>query len=139
ATAAPGTPPAPPCRCRAGRRSAASGRAWAEPAFFRFRVPAGMVPPFREAAAMRGLFLRALVVLGLLVAAAAPASAMRQPGPAFGDCASPDYLARFDERFGAVAYDCVERLRLPVTTRSGVRHIRLLHDLSADWLADEAM
>ncbi len=88
---------------------------------------------------MRGLFLRALVVLGLLVAAAAPASAMRQPGPAFGDCASPDYLARFDERFGAVAYDCVERLRLPVTTRSGVRHIRLLHDLSADWLADEAM
>lgn len=89
---------------------------------------------------MRGLVLRLLAVIGVLMLAAAPASATRQPaGGDFGDCASPDYLARFDQRFRTVAYDCVERLRLPVATRSGTREIRLLHDLSADWLADEAM
>ena len=91
---------------------------------------------------MRSLILRTLAVAGVLLlgAAAAPtAPRVDEPDPVFGDCSSPDYRAGFDERLRTVEYDCIERLRVPVATRSGTRHIRLLHDFSSDWLTDEAM
>lgn len=99
---------------------------------------------------MRNLILRGLAVAGLLLlgaAAMAPASPrMDGPAPDFGDCSDPAYMARFDERFRTgppgiegPTYDCVERLRVPVTTRGGTRHIRVLHDLNADWITDEAL
>lgn len=78
--------------------------------------------------------LALLLLAGLILMLGA-----RHAAADFGDCSSPDYLARFDERFRTVDYDCVERLRVPVETRSGTRHIRILHDFSSDWLTDEAM
>lgn len=68
----------------------------------------------------------------ILLAFAAPL-----PSPAraaFGDCASAEYRASFDPRFASIEYDCVERLRLSVSTSSGERRIRILHDLMADWI-----
>lgn len=69
-----------------------------------------------------------LAAMGLLLAPASPARA------AFGECASADYRAAFDERFRTVEYDCVERLRVPVSTAGGERHIRIVHDFNADWI-----
>lgn len=72
-------------------------------------------------------------ILVLIMFAFAPV-----PGPAqasFGDCASADYRRHFDERLAEVEYDCVERLRVPVNTPSGQRHIRIVHDRGADWIA----
>lgn len=54
----------------------------------------------------------------------------------FGDCADADYLNRFDARFDTGDYDCVEPLRVPVVTGDGTRHIRVLHDLNADWILE---
>ncbi|MGH6950641.1 MAG: hypothetical protein ACREH4_07195 [Vitreimonas sp.] len=97
-----------------------------------------------------------VVVLVMVASAAGPARAD------FGNCATEEFAARtdarlraegvrpeaivrrreaayleqFDERIGAVEYDCVERLRVPVATRSGTRHVRIIHDRSADWIAD---
>ena len=92
---------------------------------------------------MRSLILRTLAVAGVLLlgAAALAPAAPRADGaePVFGDCSSPDYMALFDERFRTVEYDCVERLRAPVATRGGTRHIRVLHDLNADWITDETL
>ncbi len=67
-------------------------------------------------------------VLALSTSVAPPARA------SFGECSNPDYLARFDERFRSVEYDCVERLRVPVSTADGTRSIRILHDFNADWI-----
>lgn len=78
----------------------------------------------------------ALIILALSASVSLPARA------AFGDCNTRAYWASFDARYadpGAIGFDCVERLRVPVATASGARHIRLIHDLSADWLADEAV
>ncbi|MGQ0531100.1 MAG: hypothetical protein ACT4OF_00225 [Caulobacteraceae bacterium] len=76
-----------------------------------------------------------LVILALSASVALPARA------AFGDCATREYWASFDERYAdprAISFDCIERLRVPVGTTSGARHIRIVHDHSADWIADEA-
>lgn len=51
----------------------------------------------------------------------------------FGDCGDPAYQARFDDRLAGTGFSCEERLRLPVSTENGTRHIRLLHDLHAGW------
>jgi hypothetical protein len=99
-----------------------------------------------------------VVVLVLVASAAGPARAD------FGNCATEEfaarmdarlrgegvraedivrrreaaYLAQFDERIAGVEYDCVERMRIPVATRSGARSVRIIHDRSADWIADAA-
>lgn len=75
--------------------------------------------------------LRVLCLL-LLFCAGVPAHA------SFGDCADPAYRARFDARFATSDYDCVEPLRVPVATGDGTRHIRLVHDLNADWILEPA-
>ncbi|MBO9357635.1 hypothetical protein GG851_26890 [Bordetella petrii] len=69
-------------------------------------------------------FLSAAV---LLLCTAAPAHA------AFGDCFDPSYRARFDPRLETIPHDCVERLRVDVSTDSGARRIRLVHDRDAGW------
>lgn len=56
----------------------------------------------------------------------------------FGDCNDPGYLSRFEASLGAGRFDCVERERFPVSSTSGERHIRIIHHLFADWLAEEA-
>jgi len=62
-----------------------------------------------------------------------------QARAAFGDCADPAYLDGFDARLRTVDYDCVERLRVDVATPFGRHQLRVLHDLSADWIADDAL
>jgi hypothetical protein len=73
-----------------------------------------------------------ILVLALSASVAAPARA------SFGECSSVDYLKSFDVRLGSIDYDCVERLRVPVATTGGERHIRIIHDINADWIADAA-
>lgn len=68
----------------------------------------------------------------LLLCCAWPAHA------AFGDCADPDYRAGFDPRLATSEYDCVEPLRVALATGDGTRHIRLVHDLNADWILEPA-
>lgn len=45
-----------------------------------------------------------------------------------------EYLASFDARLATVEYDCVERERWSVSTASGPREVRIIHDLNADWI-----
>src|SRR5262245_19962362 len=77
-----------------------------------------------------------IVILALSASVAPPARA------AFGDCATREYLARFDARYGDPAsvleFACVERLRIPVASGSGARQIRIVHHPDADWIADGA-
>lgn len=96
----------------------------------------------RHGFAARALGFMALLVLSGLAAASTP----RPASADFGACDDPNYMAGFDERFRTgplgtdiPTYDCVERLRVPVSASSGVRHIRVLHDLNADWITDEAL
>ncbi len=94
-----------------------------------------------------GFLARASALAGLvLLTALAAASAPRPAAAEFGVCDDPAYMARFDARFRSgplglegPTYDCVERLRVPVRAASGLRHIRVLHDLNADWITDEAL
>lgn len=76
------------------------------------------------------------IILALSASVAPPARA------SFGDCSSRAYWALFDERYGdpssVVEFDCVERVRIPVATRGSTRHIRIIHDRGADWVADAA-
>lgn len=76
------------------------------------------------------------IILALSASVAPPARA------SFGDCSSKAYWALFDERYGDPSFvrefDCVERVRIPVATRGSTRHIRIIHDRSADWIADAA-
>jgi hypothetical protein len=58
------------------------------------------------------------------------------PARAWAPACTPAYLAGFDDRFATMRYDCVERFRAPVATRSGESVIRIIHDLNADWIAD---
>ena len=51
----------------------------------------------------------------------------------FGDCTQEAYRLRFDDRLAGTGFTCVERLREPVMTEDGIRHIRLVHDLHAGW------
>ncbi|HLS68002.1 MAG TPA: hypothetical protein VK035_01575 [Kiloniellales bacterium] len=51
----------------------------------------------------------------------------------FGDCTETSYLLQFDDRLSGTDFTCEERLREPVMTEQGMRHIRLLHDLHAGW------
>jgi hypothetical protein len=83
-------------------------------------------------ACARARAARIIGLLLLLCCAWIPAHA------SFGDCADPAYRARFDPRFATSEYDCVERLRVPVATGDGTRHIRLIHDLNADWILEPA-
>lgn len=70
----------------------------------------------------------------LFVVCALSASVTLQARAEFPEGCTPEYLARFDERLRTMDYDCRERLREPVATRSGTRHIRIIHDLNADWI-----
>ena len=70
----------------------------------------------------------ALAVILALFFAPAPAGAV------FGECSNPDYRARFDEALRPIDYDCIERFRTVVSTPSGSRTIRIVHDRDADWL-----
>jgi hypothetical protein len=75
------------------------------------------------------------VILALSASVAPPARA------SFGDCTSRAYRGTFDPRFADARYgdfDCVERLRLPVSTGGGERQLRIIHEFNADWIADEA-
>lgn len=74
----------------------------------------------------------ALTALGALT------SAVSADEPDFGDCSSAAYRGSFDPRLAEVEYDCVERLRVPVSTRSGQRYIRIVHDRNADWIVSSA-
>jgi hypothetical protein len=59
---------------------------------------------------------------------------------AFGDCADASYRAQFDPRIEGTPYDCVERLRVEVSTEAGTRQMRLLHDRNGGWaLASDAL
>lgn len=78
---------------------------------------------------------RWIVALGALAALTGAVSADER---AFGDCNSPAYRALFDERLAAVEYDCVERLRVSVHTRSGEKFIRIVHDRNADWIVSSS-
>ncbi len=51
----------------------------------------------------------------------------------FGDCMDPAYIDSFDGRPSSGGITCVERLRLPVATAEGERHIRIIQDVVADW------
>ncbi len=68
-------------------------------------------------------------IFGLSASVALPARA------SFGDCEeSVEYLAAFDSRIESRLYQCVERLRVPVSTSGGQRHIRIIHDFNAEWI-----
>lgn len=93
-----------------------------------------------------GFWTRLATLGGLLVLATVVLITSPRPAAAeFGVCDEPAYMACFDTRFGegplglGPRYDCVERLRVPARAHSGVRHIRVLHDLNADWVTDEAL
>lgn len=77
--------------------------------------------------------LRALLVLLALAAMAPGAEA------GFGDCADPAYREQFDARLRDVDYDCVERPRVDLATPFGRHQVRVLHDLSADWIVDDSL
>lgn len=51
----------------------------------------------------------------------------------FGDCSDPEYRKLFDPRIEHRPFDCVERLRLEVSTEAGPRQMRLLHDRNGGW------
>ncbi len=72
------------------------------------------------------------ILFAVMVLALAPLSPPARA--AFGDCASAAYRASFDPRLADIEYDCVERLSIPVNTRSGGRRIRIVHDRMADWI-----
>lgn len=84
--------------------------------------------------AAKALLLRfaGRAALLLLMGVAWPAHA------SFGDCGERGYLDEFDPRLNGIGYDCVERVRVPVPTGDGVRHIRLIHDRNADWILEES-
>ncbi len=54
-----------------------------------------------------------------------------------GNCADPAYLSRFDSRLAELSFDCVERLRVTVSTASGERVIRIIHNRDATVLIGE--
>ncbi len=80
-----------------------------------------------RAAFLRHGLVAFLSTLFCLLASAEPAHA------AFGDCSDASYRALFDPRIEPIAFDCVERVRIAVSTDSGNREIRLLHDRNAGW------
>ena len=53
----------------------------------------------------------------------------------FGDCATTGYLGHFDGVPGGTSITCRERLRVPVSTSEGRRHIRIIQDDGDSWSA----
>jgi len=85
--------------------------------------------------------MRAWLRWTLLIVAAALFAPMSPAQAAFGECSSAAYRGLFDERYAEprfLDFDCVERMRVPVATSGGTRHIRIIHDRNADWIADDS-
>lgn len=73
------------------------------------------------------------LVLSTIVASVILAVMTSAAKAEFGDCTQESYRLRFDDRLAGTGFTCEERLRVPVATEEGIRHIRLVHDLHAGW------
>ena len=81
-----------------------------------------------------GYLRTAMAALVLFLAGLGPAWA------SFGDCNQTSYLGRFDERLASdTGFLCTERMRVAVHTADGIRHIRIVTPLLADWAVSDAV